>query len=131
MSNNDAGIATKASDSISEGTGPYGIKVAGNSMAPRCCGGDIVLFDPALPPKADRDAIFYQATKNESGDKQCAIRRLVSFTDTTWTVMMFNPPETLEYDRAEWPTCHRVTYIIPEGNPTGLALAAVQLGLTL
>lgn len=84
----------------------YGIHIVGESMFPAFEPGDVAWINPRLPPIRGTDVVLYSV--NGHGDAHASIKRLVSWTDTEWTVQQWNPAKTFTLERAKWPKVHRV-----------------------
>lgn len=85
----------------------YAILVTGDSMAPAYEPGDYAWVNPRLPPMRDADCLLY-SVDDRTGEARASIKRLVSWTDKTWTVLQFNPRKQFTLERAQWNRHHRV-----------------------
>jgi len=84
----------------------YGIHIVGESMFPAFEPGDVAWINPRLPPIRGTDVVLYSV--NGHGDAHASIKRLVSWTDTEWTVQQWNPAKSFALLRKDWPKVHRV-----------------------
>lgn len=83
--------------------GAYAVLVYGDSMKNEFEHGDMALVHPGRPYQRDVTCIFYDETE---GQAEAMIKRLVSWTDSHWTVEQSNPPKKWKVDRADWPKVH-------------------------
>lgn len=86
----------------------YGLYIVGESMVPEYEPGDIALVNPLLPLITNVTCIFY---REREGEARATIKRMRRFTEESWHVRQWNPPEGMKPDfilsRREWTTCHR------------------------
>lgn len=69
--------------------------------------GDTAWVNPRLPLVRECDVILY-SIDTENGEAKATIKRLVSWTDTEWTLRQHQPKKTFKLKKIEWPKCHRV-----------------------
>lgn len=85
----------------------YGIVIEGESMTPAFEPGDIAWVNPRARARRGYDAILYRVN-DETGESRAMIKRVISFTETEWTLRQYNPPKDFKLPRAEWTFDHRV-----------------------
>src|SRR5690606_22237218 len=84
----------------------YGVLIVGESMIPAYRPGDTALVNPRLPPQRDTDVVLFHNPPND--EAECIIKQLNGFNDQVWHLEQFNPADTFDEYRKEWPICHRV-----------------------
>lgn len=84
----------------------YGVYIVGESMSPAFEPGDMALVNPHLPPARNKNVVLFHVPP--TGDAECIVKRLVSFSDRDWHLQQFNPGHTFTETRADWPICHRI-----------------------
>jgi len=91
-------------------TRAYGVIVVGDSMVPEFWPGDTALINPHLPPERGETYVFY--SENGGGEVRATIKHLIRWTETSWHLRQWNPPDGQKADftlpRREWPRSHRV-----------------------
>jgi transcriptional regulator with XRE-family HTH domain len=83
----------------------HGIRIIpGFGMEPKYEPGDVIFVNPLMPGMPNKSVLL---RKQEEGGEML-LRRLISETESEWTVQQLNPPRTYSLPKAEWPICYRV-----------------------
>jgi phage repressor protein C with HTH and peptisase S24 domain len=78
----------------------FAIYVLGESMEPRYEQGDMILVHPTRPVQKGDDVLLL--AHGEDGNQAALIKRLVSWSETAWTVQQYNPARAYDLPRTEW-----------------------------
>lgn len=84
----------------------FGVYVTGDSMEPAFRHGDMVLVHPSRPPRRGDDVLLVhhdviQLVADVAGS-DALVKRLVTWSDDSWVVEQFNPPDRFELPKAYW-----------------------------
>jgi hypothetical protein len=89
----------------------FGVYVATDNMAPALDRGDIAIIDPSKPV-AERDLCLFVSADG----KRRTIRRLVGVTERDWRVEQYNPGNTGNLPRKDWPKAQRIFGVRKRGS---------------
>lgn len=84
--------------------GAYGVRVSGSMMEPRYEPGEIIWLNPNIPGRVGDYVLLFP----DDGSTRRCLRKLISETDSEWTVRQLNPDRTSKLKKSEWPTCLQV-----------------------
>lgn len=85
----------------------FGVLVVEESMFPVFEPGDIALVNPRITPRKGKNCVLLGPDTGRPQVKSL-IKRFVSQGDSTWRVEQWNPQETFELAKADWPRCFSV-----------------------
>lgn len=78
----------------------FAVYVIGESMEPRYEQGDMILVHPTKPVRRDDDVLLYG--QQGDGGRAALIKRLIRWSDSSWTVKQYNPAKEYDLPRSEW-----------------------------
>jgi hypothetical protein len=87
----------------------YSARVMTDSMEPKIALGAMLHVDPSLKVKNGSLVFLSQGDGNALGSGETAIvRKMMGFTDSTWTVEDVGGSLPYELDRSVWSICHTI-----------------------
>jgi phage repressor protein C with HTH and peptisase S24 domain len=87
----------------------YGVYVEGDSMHPAYKQGDLIIADPARPPRPGDGVVIVCAAGEHAADGQTAfVKEFVRQTATQLVVKQYNPEKELTFDRTRVASVHRI-----------------------
>ncbi len=87
-------------------TGAFAVRLIGNSAVPRYEHDDVLLINPSRQIQPGDWCLFLR--ENSAGEKHAAVKKLVRRTAKVWVVEQLNPPDRLEFARAEWQKAFKI-----------------------
>ncbi|MGE3333649.1 MAG: S24 family peptidase [Rhodospirillaceae bacterium] len=85
----------------------FALVIVDESMEPRYEHGEAVLVRPHLKPTSGTDMVFVQKTPD--GATYMLVKRLISFNDSEWRVLQYNPEKKFSLKRSEWQQAFVIT----------------------
>lgn len=80
--------------------GAFGVYVVGDSMEPRYEHGELILVNPAKPPRLGDDVLLGNPL---DGQTRAMVKRLVGRDALRLKLKQWNPPREFHVKRADWP----------------------------